>query len=152
MSYAETRNVEFGELYKVGLLASALSYVGILILVAFSVAVVDSNLQAIAAVFFFGGIYTLIPALFIAMMITAPLGCVIAKLLLRFSPPSIALGAATGFLTALASLAIIAAIFAEFRALPDAGTIVFFLGILAICTGSGAFAQRRALSDVPLGD
>ena len=150
MSYAKTGNVEIGELYKVGLLASALSYVGILMLVALSVAVVDSNLQAIAGVLLVGGIYTLIPALLIAMMLTAPLGCVIAKFLLSFSPPSIALGAATGLLTALASLAILAAMFAEFRAPPDAGTIVFVLGILAICTGSGAVAQRRALSDVPL--
>ncbi|MEO1731282.1 MAG: hypothetical protein AAFR64_11150 [Pseudomonadota bacterium] len=150
MSHTETRDVEIGDLYMAGLIASALSYLGILMLVTLSVAVVDDNFGAMLGVLFLGGMYSIIPALLIAMVLTAPLGCIIAKLLLRFSPPSLNLGAATGLLTAFASLAIMTVAFAEFRARPDAGTIVFVLGILAICTGAGAFAQRKVLPEASL--
>ena len=139
-----------GDLYRAGLLASALGYLGIVMLVAISWMFDTSDPGAAVAMFFFGGFMMLIPAVGIAFLVTAPLGCVIGIGLREWLPPNAWHGAINGIATMAVSLALmVVAIGGEFREVPDAGTIVFVMGLMAIGAGAGWFVQHRYLGWPP---
>jgi len=138
-------------LYMTALLASALSYVGIIGLIGLSVVVGSGNVGAGVSAVLVGFLYTALPAALLGMFITAPLGALIAKGLMRFSLPAHALGAATGMAATLILGMVLFALFDEFREPPDKGSFVMLSGVLAICTISGALALRfAAREDEPL--
>ncbi|MEM7702755.1 MAG: hypothetical protein AAF251_12515 [Pseudomonadota bacterium] len=132
-------------LYSAGLLASALSYLGIVGLVGLSVALGSGSVGTVLGAMLFGWLYTLLPALLIAALITAPLGAVIGRGLARFAMPPAALGALSGLASALVVWAALFAIFDDFRVALDWGTVLMLSGTLIICTISGAVALLAML-------
>jgi len=141
------RSFPLRTLYVTALLASALSYVGIVGLIGLSVVVGSGNVGAGVSGVLVGLLYTALPAALLGMFITAPLGALIAKGLMRFSLPAHALGATTGMAATLILSAVLFALFDEFREPPDKGSIAMLSGVLTICTISGALALRVAARD-----
>lgn len=149
MSYVEPDEIGVRQLYQTGLLASMLSYVGLVGLVALSLAVGTGKAGSAFGAMLAASIFTIVPALAIAILITAPLGTVIAKSLIRLSLPGAWLGALTGFAVAVFLMGAGVLVLAEAREAPDAGTVLFIALLLTVCAGSGALAQRIVLEPHP---
>ena len=146
MAYGESSVPTAPDYYRTGLLASALAYLGILLLMTISAVVGGSGSGTAFSIFFIGGLYGLIPAAGIAFLITAPLGCLFGIALREWLEPGEWHGALNGAMTAVALLALaFLLIGGELRAVPDAETMLFIAGIIAVGAGSGWIAQRKVL-------
>lgn len=134
------------ELYSAGLFASALSYFGIVALVALGLGITEGGPSGAAVVFLFGLFLAAIPAAIIAVLITAPLGCLLGVLFRDRLPPTQWFGAITG-----ASVAIIVLLGFQLMTLsdrdsaPDPIELGFWVCAIGICAASGWLAQRKVL-------
>ena len=135
-----------GELYRTGLIASFLAYLGIFILFAGVMLFDGMKVESAIGMLLFGGLFGLIPAAFISFLITAPLGCVVAAVLSRWMEPSQWLGAVTGGAIAAGILGLWAVTTIRSPAtLFDIGPILFVIATIGVCAASGWFAQRKFL-------
>lgn len=135
-----------GALYKTGLIASFLAFFGILMLIAGTTLLDGGYVEGAIGVLLLGGIWGLIPAVFIAFLITAPLGCAIAFALAKWMEPSQWLGAVTGGGIAAAFLALWEVLnFVSFADLLHLEIVFFSIALVGICAGSGWLAQRKFL-------
>lgn len=135
-----------GDLYQAGLLASALSFVGILLVISLSFALDGGGLYGTAGTLFLGTIYMIIPATAIAFLVTAPLGCIIGSVLLRILPPTSWLGGITGALVAIAAVILLAlGLMGNSGLYFDPEIVLFVTAIIAIGSASGWYAHRRVL-------
>lgn len=140
----------FSDLYKAGLFASFLAYIGIVFLVALSIAIGSRDINAFLGTMVVGGLFMTIPAIGLALFITAPLGCLVGYLLSKWMEPSHWLGAVTGGSIATGILAvwnIVTGI--TVWELLDPALVLFKVASIAICAGAGWFAQRRFLDWPP---
>ena len=135
----------FRTLYIAGLLACALSYFGIVGLVALSVAAGSGNVAAAFGTMLFGLFYTLLPSALIGTLIVAPVGAAIAHALARVTQAPVALGALSGLATTLMIWVALFALFAEFREAPDWGSLTMLAGTVSIGAFSGALALNATL-------
>ena len=147
MSYVDTGRPTAFDYFRTGLWASAIAYVGILGLVTISLAVGSGSPSSMVSVFIIGGLYMAIPAVGIAVFITAPMGCVIGIIMRKALPPGQWHGAVNGG----AVMGLILGLFALYSfsfadQWPDPGTLVFGIGLIAIGAGSGWLAQRTSLN------
>lgn len=146
MTYGNPTRPTAIDYYRTGLLASALAYVGILLLIVVSLLIGNGDAQMAFTMFFMGGLYAAIPAVGIALLITAPLGCLFGIAMREWFEPGHWHGAVNGAATAITLLTGSALLLeGEIREVPDPGTLLFFAGIVAIGAGSGWIAQRKAL-------
>lgn len=136
-------------LYRTGLLASAFAYPAIVLLVTLSFVIDSGNLISSAAMFFWAGIFMALPAVGIAFLITAPLGCLTGAILRQFMPPSRWLGAVNGALVAAVILGLAVLPGALSAGALDTGLLVFVAAVIAICAGAGWLAQRLFLDWPP---
>ncbi|MEM6856897.1 MAG: hypothetical protein AAF559_03425 [Pseudomonadota bacterium] len=135
-----------GELYRTGLIASFLAYLGIFILFAGVMMFDSGTLESAIGVLLVGGLYGLIPAAFISFLITAPLGCIVAAILSRWMEPSQWLGAVTGGAIAAGILGLWAlATIRSVVMLMDIEPILFAVATIGLCAASGWFAQLKFL-------
>ncbi|MBV7258834.1 hypothetical protein [Erythrobacter crassostreae] len=103
--------------------------------------------QAAFGVLILGTIYTALPAVLIAFVITAPLGCAIGISMLKLFEPGPWQGAANGAITA-AAIVVVLVLLTEgaLTEVPDPGTIIFVLALIGIGAGSGWLAQRKCIN------
>lgn len=147
MAYGDSDVPTAPDYYRAGLLASALVYLGIVLLITISVAVENGDPRQALSAFFFGGLFMAFPAVMIAFLLAAPLGSLFGIAMREWLPPGRWHGAVIGVLTALSLIAAWVLLFdGEWREVPDAGTLIFVSGILAIAAASGWIAQRKVLS------
>lgn len=134
------------ELYSAGLFASAMSYFGIVVLIAVGTGITEGGLSLAAGVLMIGLLLAAIPAAFIAVLITAPLGCLLGVLFRDRLPPTQWFGAITG-----AGVAVIVVLGFQLITLsdrdsaPDAIELGFWVCAIGICAASGWLAQRKVL-------
>lgn len=133
------------EFYETGLLASAFAYLGILVLVSFSLSFDGASPAMFFTAFFWGGAVMAIPAVGIAFLITAPLGCLVGLALRRVMPPSQWLGAVTGAIVASAIVSIVLFPDALSQQILDPESLLFVTLVVAICAAAGWLAQRVLL-------
>nr|WP_298931465.1 hypothetical protein [uncultured Erythrobacter sp.] len=147
MSYTDQTAPTLPDFYLAGLLASALAYIGILLLFAFSMAVDTASAGTAFGVIIVGGIYMFLPALLIAFLITAPLGCAIGIAMLKLFEPGPWQGAVNGALTALIILVALAMLIGagpiEF---PPPEVTAFTLGLIGIGAASGWVGQSKCIN------
>lgn len=148
MSYVDPSRPTGGDLYATGLLGSAIGYLVILLLFGGALAIDSNDPVAAVSLFFFGGIYMVIPAAFISALITAPLGCITAIILRDFAPPGQWHGALAGAIAVNGPLILMMGISGGTQngSLPEPSAILFYLSIVAIGAGSGWLAQRKYLA------
>ncbi|MEO0462832.1 MAG: hypothetical protein AAF127_06855 [Pseudomonadota bacterium] len=153
MSYTSAPSQpDFARYYVAGLIASALSFLGILVLVAISMTAGPSDLGTVLGVILWGALIMLIPAVFIALIISAPLGAAIALALDKVMEPSAWHGAITGATTAFVLLSILTVFDPSGLNAPDMGTALFVIGVLSVGAGSGWVAQHIYLGWPPPSD
>jgi len=147
MSYSNPDRPSVFDYYATGLWASGIAYLGILGLIAISVSVGQGAPSSMFGVLIVGGLYMAIPAIFIALLITAPLGCVIGIIMRKTLPPGHWHGAVNGGAVMGLMLGALTLFSFGFEGRwPDAGTLVFAGGLMAIGAASGWLAQRKFLN------
>ncbi|MGB3469211.1 MAG: hypothetical protein WBA51_00130 [Erythrobacter sp.] len=146
MSYDRPAQPTFGQLYIGGLMASALTYLGIIVLIGISAAIGADGASSAFGLIFVGAVYMAIPAIIIALVISAPLGGLIGMALLNWLAPSQWHGAINGALTAFVLVTLTILAFLPFwQESLDAGTIAFTAGIIMVAAASGWIVQRTYL-------
>lgn len=140
----ERDGVTVGDLYVCGIYASLIVYICAVGLVGVSLAVGDGASDALPASLIYG-LFGLIPALGVAFLVVAPLGCAVGLGFMALMGWRWWIGALTGAISMATLMALVTLIVGGVREAPDAGTIVFLSGLIASATFAGWLAQRHIM-------